>query len=348
VPGFKWATIRLPHHPRATFQRCFFGQFPNHPIKNLVDAFTGCARNRDNLFGACFLKLLCNIGHQLLVEEIALVESNDLGFFIEPCAISGKFITHGVPGLYRIIASRVDQVDQDTAAFDMAEEAIANSRAFGGTCDQTRNVGKDEFAPLVADHAELRARGGEGVGPDFRLGVGHLIDEGRFSGIGKANEPGVGEQFEPQPDPHFLAILTRLVLARCAVGTGLIACIAATTHPAFEEGDTLPHLCQVGQKRAFIIIGKDLRADRHFDHKIFTARAITITPGARRPARCLEMLGIAEIDQRVEASNSFENDVATLSAIAAIRAAIFDIFFAAKADSPGATGTGADIDFRLI
>jgi hypothetical protein len=60
------------------------------------------------------------------------------------------------------------------------------------------------------------------------------------------------------------------------------------------------------------------------------------------------MLGVTEIDQRVETGNRFKQDVATASAITAVWAAIFDIFFAAKTDSPGATGAGTDVDFRLI
>ena len=65
-------------------------------------------------------------------------------------------------------------------------------------------------------------------------------------------------------------------------------------------------------------------------------------------ARGFEMLGITEVDQRVETGHRFKNDLAAPPAIAAVGAALFDIFFAAKADSPGATGTGADVYFRLI
>jgi hypothetical protein len=41
-----------------------------------------------------------------------------------------------------------------------------------------------------------------------------------------------------------------------------------------------------------------------------------------------EMLGVAEVDQRVQAVDAFEDDIAALAAVSAIRAAIFDIFFA--------------------
>ena len=49
----------------------------------------------------------------------------------------------------------VDQVDQHPAAFDMAEEAVADPRAVRRAFDQPGNVGEHELAALVADHAEL-------------------------------------------------------------------------------------------------------------------------------------------------------------------------------------------------
>jgi hypothetical protein len=47
------------------------------------------------------------------------------------------------------------------------------------------------------------------------------------------------------------------------------------------------------------------------------------------------MLGVAEVDQRIEAGDGFEDDVAALAAIAAIGAAIFDEFSRRKLTAPG-------------
>jgi MFS family permease len=143
-------------------------------------------------------------------------------------------------------------------------------------------------------------------------------------------------------------ILTRLVLTRGAVGAGFIAGISAAAQSALKEGDALADFGQIGKQSAIFVIGQYLRADGHFDHQIFAACAIAVTSGTAAAARGLEMLGVTEIDQRVETGNRFKQDVATASAIAAVWAAIFDIFFAAKTDSSGATGAGTDVDFRLI
>src|SRR6185369_15727406 len=61
-----------------------------------------------------------------------------------------------------------------------------------------------------------------------------------------------------------------------------------------------------------------------------------------------EMLGVAKVDQSIEAGHRLENDVAALAAFAAVGAAIFDIFFAPEADRSRAARTGADEHLGLI
>ena len=65
-------------------------------------------------------------------------------------------------------------------------------------------------------------------------------------------------------------------------------------------------------------------------------------------ARRAEMLGVAKVDQRVEAGDRLEDDVAALAAIAAVGAAIFDELLAPEADGAGAARAGADEDLGLI
>ena len=56
---------------------------------------------------------------------------------------------------------------------------------------------------------------------------------------------------------------------------------------------------------------------------------VMLLPGAALAARGAEMLGVAKVDQRVEAGDGFEHDVAALAAMAAVGAAIFDDIFRA-------------------
>src|SRR3546814_2268587 len=61
-----------------------------------------------------------------------------------------------------------------------------------------------------------------------------------------------------------------------------------------------------------------------------------------------EMLLVTVIDQRVEAVDAFDPDIAALAPVAAIGSAIFDELLAAKADRPGSALAAFDIDFRLV
>ena len=166
--------------------------------------------------------------------------------------------------------------------------------------------------------------------------------------LGSPSEADVGEQLEAQPHPHLLARLAGLVLARGAVGRGLVAGVAATAHAALKEGDPLADLGQVGEQGAVLVIGEDLGADRDLDDEIVAAGAGAVGAGAALAARGAEMLGVAKVDQGVEAGHRLEDDVAALAAVAAVRSAEFDELLAPEADRAGAAGARADEDLGLV
>jgi hypothetical protein len=60
------------------------------------------------------------------------------------------------------------------------------------------------------------------------------------------------------------------------------------------------------------------------------------------------MLGVAEINQRIQASDGFGDNIAAPTAIAAIRAAEFDEFLAPKGNDAVTAITGFHPDFRFI
>ena len=155
-------------------------------------------------------------------------------------------------------------MQQKARSLDMAEEAVANAGAFGGALDQAGNVGEHEFAALVANDPELGAERGERVIADLGTCVADRVEERRLAGVWQADEADVGEQFEAQPDPGLLTGLASLVLARRAVGRGLVTGVAAPAHAAFEEADALAGAGQVGEQGPLLIVGEDLGADRDF------------------------------------------------------------------------------------
>ena len=73
-----------------------------------------------------------------------------------------------------------------------------------------------------------------------------------------------------------------------------------------------------------LVVGQHLGPDRHLDDEVAAAGAGLVAAGAALAARRLEMLGVAEVDQGIEALDRLEDDVAALAAVAAVGAAIFD------------------------
>ena len=137
------------------------------------------------------------------------------------------------------------------------------------------------------------------------------------------------------------------MLARGAVGGALVAGIAAAAHAAFEEDDALADLGEIGED-FLLVFRQDLRPDRHVDHQVVRACAGAVAAHAVAAALGLEVLRIAEVDQRVQALHGFEHDVAALAAVAAVGSAVFDILLAAEADGAGAARAALQIDLGLV
>src|SRR4029077_16406604 len=93
--------------------------------------------------------------------------------------------------------------------------------------------------------------------------------------------------------------------------------VAKTAIAAAQQHDTLARASQIGQQ-ALLVVGEDLRSDRHAPHEIASASAGTVRPSASATVLRPEMLSVAIIDQRVEIIGGEEDDVATLAALATI------------------------------
>ena len=78
------------------------------------------------------------------------------GLSARPCAIGFQLVAHGALGARPTSSlGAVDQVEQHAAALDMAEEAVADARAFMRALDQAGNIGQHEFALADGDHARV-------------------------------------------------------------------------------------------------------------------------------------------------------------------------------------------------
>ena len=194
-------------------------------------------------------------------QRIGLVERDDLRLVGEIVAVGHEFLTHGLVGLPGMLAGAVDEVEQHPAALDMAEKPVAEARALMRAGDQPGDVGEHEFAAVDRDDAELRMQRGEGIVGDLRPRRAHRGKEGRLAGIGQADEPGIGDQLEAQPDGALLAGQAGIGMARRAVGRGLEVKIAEAAIAALGQHHALAELGQVGEQ-GLVVLVEDLRALR--------------------------------------------------------------------------------------
>ncbi len=123
--------------------------------------------------------------------------------------------------------------------------------------------------------------------------------------------------------------------------------VAEAAVAALGEDDALAGRLEVGEQRLAVLV-EDLRALGHLQHDVGAAPAGAVLAHAVHAGLGLEMLLIAEVDQRVEAAGAFDDDVAAAPAVAAVGAAEFDEFLAAERNAAGAAVARADEDSRLI
>src|SRR6185437_10573642 len=250
---------------------------------------------------------------------------------------------HGFIGFAGIARRAIDEMQQHAAAFDVAEDAVAEAGALVRSFNQARNIGEHELAAIDTDDAKLRIERGERIVGDFGFGGADGGEEGRFAGIRKADDAGVRDQLEAQPDGLFRARLTRIGAPRRPIGRGLEMRVAEATIAAAQQHYLLRGFGEIGDQRRTVLL-IDLRADRHFEQGVRAVGAMTILAHASLAVLGVEVLLVAIVDQRIESLDGQHNHVATLAAIAAVRAAIFNEFLAAERHAAVSTVARADIN----
>src|SRR5690606_29515972 len=109
----------------------------------------------------------------------------------------------------------------------------------------------------------------------------------------------------------------------------------------------LARLGEIGDQR-LAVLGKNLGSGRHLDDAIVAARARAVAPHPGNTVLGLEVLLVAEVDQRVQVLDALGPHVTALAAVASVRAAELDELLAPEADAPGPAIAGADIDLGLV
>ncbi len=211
-------------------------------------------------------------------------------------------------------------MQQQPRALQVAQELMAQPGAFRRALDQAGDVGHHEGL-LVIDphHAQVGMQRGEGIVGHLRARIGDVRDKGRLAGVRHAQQAHVGQHLQLQLDHAALTRLAVHLLAGRAVGAGLEVQVAPAAQATLGQANGLAMLGQVGDQFAGIHV-QDLRADRHAQVHIFAARAIAIgAPAILAVARHV-LLGVAEVDERVDVAVGHREDAATATAVATVGA----------------------------
>ena len=161
----------------------------DHRVEQRLHAFVDRRGHREDGRAGGLFERLDDLGALLVVEQVGLGQRDHLRFGVEPGAVAVELAADDPPAFDRIARRTVDQVEQHPGALDVAQEAVADAGAFGRALDQAGDVGDDELAALVADHAELRAERGEGIIADLGGGVADRVRKVDLPALGRPTRP---------------------------------------------------------------------------------------------------------------------------------------------------------------
>src|SRR5262249_30662892 len=237
---------------------------------------------------------------------------------------------------------------QQARACHVLQKLDAEPGAFGGTFDQTRDVGDDEaLIRADADDAEMRLQRRERIVGDARRRRGHGAYKCGFARIREAEQTDVGEPLQFETKIAHVTRGARRRLARRAIGRALEGGIADAA--ASADGDLQP--LAVADQVADDFLGIDVddgRADRNTNDGVLTLLAGHLPAHPVLAALGGERALVAKGAGGVQASGGDEPDTAAVAAVAAAGPAERNEFLAPEADAAVAAVAGVDGDFGFV
>src|SRR3990172_2572500 len=161
-----------------------------------------------------------------------------------------------------------------TGPFDMAEGGGGAPRPGGRSLDQPRNVSDHKGTKRVdLDGSQVWSESGEGIIRDLRMGGRDAAEERRFSGVGKADQADVGQEFQGEVKQPLLSLLARLSMAGRLANRGGESGIASAALPSPGNQHLLSVVDQVCDELTRLRI-HDNRAKGYRDDQIGASPAV--------------------------------------------------------------------------
>jgi len=237
----------------------------------------------------------------------------------------------------------------------MAEELMSEALVFMGSVDDPRDIGNRDPAVFgQIDDANDGMQGCERVGSGLGVGGGDGTQEGGFSGIGITDEPDVCDGAELEEKPALFTGVAFGMLAGNPVGGTFEVDVSLAAVAAFAEPKLL---AMFGQVRNGFLLDRFARLlpgpvdDRAYGNPHeggpAASAVLSFAESVSAAARADERLE-KECDKIVGIVVGLQNDVAAVAAVAAIRPAVRDKFFAAETAASVPTITGLGVNANLV
>ena len=238
-------------------------------------------------------------------------------------------------------------MNQNPAAFDVAQEFEPQPDPFMRTLQQSRNVDHHDRMMVNFCHPQGGLDRGERI-------VCHLwpcradpAQQGRFARVGHADDPNVGDQLELQFQPERFPLFAVFSQPRRTVVGSLEGCVPPPAAPPPHDHVGLPRMHKIGQKLPTLrMAGHCPGGDRNAQVSAVRTGAV----GTPTVGTCLRPMvnPMLQMVEGVEGRVDIQNDVAPPPPVAAIGAASRDKFFFAKGNDTVAAIPRFYIDTRTI
>ena len=243
----------------------------------------------------------------------------------------------------RVGAGAVEQVNEHTAALDVAQEFQPKPDALVCAFQQAGDVDQDNLPVVDLGHAQRRLDGGEGIVGDLGPRGADHAQQRRLAGVGHADDADVGHQLKFQFQPQFVARFALFGQARRRIARRLEGGIAAAAAPTLRHDELLPGFGQVGQQFSRVGVAHQ-RPRRHGQAQIGPVGARAVGAAAVVAPLGAVVYVVLEVEERVQPKIDIEHDVAAAPAGAAIGPATRHILLLAERHHPVAAAACLRID----
>ncbi len=224
---------------------------------------------------------------------------------------------------------------------------MAEPAALGRALDQAGHVGEHELVVAPPHDAEVRLERRERVVGDLGLGRADRGDQRGLARVREADERGVGEQLQLEPQPPLLAVLALLGEARRAarVRRGTARCRGRPGRRAPRASGRRGRTRSASTSSSGAV---DHRALGNVDDQVVAAHAVLLLAGAVRARTGLAVRMVAEREQRRDVAVGLQPDVAAPAAVAAVGTATRHVRLPPERDAAGAAVAAFHVALRHV